>query len=92
MSRTRYVEVEVEADLDDFSVEELQRELMSRNEMVPGDTGDLIAQMWTAFYTGKENRAMEIARTLAETATGRMVPARNDFTTRPTRALKGEQP
>jgi hypothetical protein len=54
----------------------LQEELQSRGADVPGDSGDLIVEMWTAFYTGKEARAMELARQIAETATGRMVPHR----------------
>lgn len=75
--KTVSVDVEVEVNMEDIDTIDLLEELETRSisgYQGPRDTGDLIEAMWRAFYTGKEARAMDLAREIAETATGRMVP------------------
>jgi hypothetical protein len=70
MSRTltRYVEVEVEVDLDAFDTDDLRKELASRKDSkpeVPGLSGEEthpLHEIYYAFKFGLTDRAMELAR------------------------------
>lgn len=84
-SQSKSVWVDVEVDLDDFDTDELIAELESRGRTVSSDDNlndlgsisncdDLVRELWQAFYVGNDARAMELARRLAEAATGRLVP------------------
>lgn len=68
------VYIQVEVDLSDIDTEDLVKELQNRGTEVPGNVGDQLQRLWQAFYTGKEDRALQLARELAESATGRFVP------------------
>lgn len=71
-----YVRVHVEASeiLEELDDDALIEEMKSRNLAPIATCADLTLKLWEALYTGHDARALEIARELAEQATGRMVP------------------
>ena len=69
-----YKMIDVDIELDDFSDDEILAEAVSRNLEVAPSIGDDVQAMWQAFYIGNDAEAMRLARQIAETATGRMVP------------------
>ena len=69
---TKMTEVEVEVDLSDFTTDELVRELENRPDNPFCDQPDL-SDLYEALQLGNDERALCIARKLAETFTGRIV-------------------
>jgi hypothetical protein len=68
------VTVDVDVDLDDFSDDDIAEEYESRGLGAGGDLSELLNELFYAFYFGKDDRAMQIARRLAQDATGRVIP------------------
>lgn len=75
-----YVNVHIEAAdvLSDIDTDDLVEELETRNTNgrgLPEDARPLAYRLWEAFYLKKPDaRVLELARELASTATGRMIP------------------
>lgn len=67
---TRYVSVEVEVDMSDFSDEDIQEEATDRGLVVGANADDEVTEMLYAFKLGRDDRAMEIARLIAQEHTG----------------------
>jgi len=64
----RYISVHV--DLDEFDTDDLVDELQRRNKEVPGSVSSDIRRMFDAFKVGATDRAMAIAREIAQDSTG----------------------
>lgn len=69
---SRTVTVDVEVDLEDFDDDETQREFDSRN-LGDSDLNESVTEMFYAFYLGKTEHAMELAKRIAQDVTGRML-------------------
>jgi hypothetical protein len=64
--------VDYESDLDDFSDDDLIEELQERGMGdTPCNTREAIVEMFEAFYLGKNEAAIAIARRIAQDTTGR---------------------
>jgi len=78
MSRTVNVNVnvgwvDIDIDLSEIDDDDLIEELKSRNIGLPeGDVED-VTEMFYAFKLGKNERAMEIAKKIAQNHTGRIL-------------------
>lgn len=70
-----HVSTYVDVELEDIDTDHLVEELSTRGIAQPENVMDLIREMHDAFYRGKDDRAMVLARQIAEAGTGRMVPA-----------------
>lgn len=66
-------DVDRESDLDDFSDDDLAIELQDRGGETPRNAHEVIVEMFEAFYLGKDEHAIAIARKLAQDTTGRML-------------------
>jgi hypothetical protein len=73
MSRSRSVHTYVEVDLDEFDDDDIEAEYELRGLGGGGDFKDRIQELFYAFHFGKTDKAMEIARALAQDATGRVL-------------------
>ena len=72
---SRYVSVSawVDVELNEIETDDLIEELKSRNVGIPeGDVED-VTEMFYAFKLGKNERAMEIAKKIAQNHTGRIL-------------------
>jgi hypothetical protein len=75
MSRTVSVNawVDIDVDLEEIDTDDLIDELKSRNIGLPeGDVED-VTEMYYAFKLGKTERAMELAKKIAQNHTGRIL-------------------
>jgi len=73
MSRTVSVSTWVDVDLDEIDTEDLLEELKSRNiDASTGDPNDVM-EMFYAFKLGRSDRAMELAKKIAQDHTGRIL-------------------
>jgi hypothetical protein len=72
MSRTVSVNawVDVDVDLEDIDTEDLIEELKLRNVGVPEGDVDDVVEMFYAFKLGREDRAMELAKKIAQDHVG----------------------
>jgi hypothetical protein len=72
MSRTVNVNawVEVDIDLEDIDTDDLVEELQLRNIGVPEGNIEDVTEMFYAFKLGRNDRAMELARKIAQDHTG----------------------
>lgn len=66
------VTVDVEVDIDDIDTQDLLDALESRGHSPDGNLED-ITEMFYAFKLGREDRAMELARKVAQEVTGRIL-------------------
>lgn len=75
MSRTRTTWVDVEVSLDEFSDEDILEEARERRlDPYPEcEKESDITEMFYAFKLGREDRAMELARKIAQDHTGGML-------------------
>jgi hypothetical protein len=71
MARWKTVTVEAEVDLSDISDEDLLEELEERT--LGGVQRDQVEEMFYAFKLGKTERAVELARKLAQDVLGRVL-------------------
>ncbi len=69
---TRTVTVDVEVDLDSFDDDEIRDEFAARDLGDP-DFKESVTEMFYAFYLGKADHAMELAKRIAQDVTGRML-------------------
>jgi hypothetical protein len=71
ISMTVYVgEVDVDVDLEDIDTDDLVEELKRRNIGAPeGDINDVV-EMFYAFKLGRNDRAIELARKIAQDHVG----------------------
>jgi hypothetical protein len=68
-------DVDNEPDLDSYSDEDLVTELQERGMGdAPHGTRQSIVEMYEAFYLGKNETAIAIARRIAQDTTGRTLP------------------
>ena len=72
MGRRLYVSVEV--DLDDFDDDTIYEEAKERGLFDEQTCDETIQEMFYAFKLGKTDRAMELAREVAQNATGMILP------------------
>lgn len=72
MSRTVNVNawIDIDVDLEDIDTDDLVEELKSRNVAVPDGNPDDVTEMFYAFKLGRNDRAMELARKIAQDHTG----------------------
>ena len=72
MSRTVSVHtyVDVDVDLEDIDTEDLIEELQSRNVGVPDGNVEDVTEMFYAFKLGRTDRAMELAKKIAQDHVG----------------------
>jgi hypothetical protein len=72
---TRTISVDVDVDLSSFSDDEISEEFFSRSlsDSESVDQADIVA-MHEAFYLGRTDRAVELARKIAQDHTGRLLP------------------
>lgn len=75
MSRTVSVNawVDIDVDLEDIDTDDLRDELLARNVGVPEGSVDDVIEMFYAFKLGKNDRAMELAKKIAQDHTGRIL-------------------
>lgn len=76
--------ISVEIDVDDI-MEKVDTPFLigvikERGDSLDDTVGDAIERMWRAFYLGRDAEGNALARKIAESYTGRLVPVR----TRPT--------
>ena len=65
--------VDIDVDLEDIDTDDLREELLARNVDLPeGDVND-VTEMFYAFKLGKVDRAMELAKKIAQDHTGRIL-------------------
>lgn len=69
---SRYVSIEV--DLGDFDDEDIKDEYELRGLGEGGMHSGDIEEMYYAFKLGKTERAIELARQIAQNATGKILP------------------
>lgn len=69
-----YVTVDVHVDLDDFDDDDLIGECQKRGLSVESDCGDEITEMFYAFKLGRTERAVELARKIAQDHVGMILP------------------
>lgn len=72
MTTTRTVTVDVDIDLDEFSDQDIVDEYESRG-LGGGDFTEAATEMFYAFHLGRTERAMELAKEIAQGVTGRML-------------------
>jgi hypothetical protein len=72
MSRTRTVCVDVEVDLSSFDDDDIEAEYVQRG-LGGGDMHDRLREMFDAFHVGATDRAIALARQVAQDATGRVL-------------------
>lgn len=72
MSRTVSVNtwIDIDVDLEDVDTEDLIDELKHRNVGVPEGDIDDVVEMFYAFKLGREDRAMELAKKIAQDHVG----------------------
>lgn len=68
----RTVTVDVDVDLDEFSDEDIKAEAKERG-LLDYDACDDIVEMFYAFKLGKDARAIELAKNIAQDATGKIL-------------------
>lgn len=68
----RTITVDVDVDLDEFSDEDIRAEAKDRG-LLDYDACEDIIEMFYAFKLGKEQRAIELARKIAQDATGKIL-------------------
>jgi hypothetical protein len=74
ITKTIYTDVEVDIDLEDFSDDEILAEAEKRNlDFDRVDLEEDITAMFEAFYIGKTEQAIELARKVAQDVTGRLL-------------------
>jgi hypothetical protein len=73
MSRTVSVSTWVDVDLDEIETDDLVEELQSRNVGLPEGNIDDVMEMFYAFKLGRNDRAMELAKKIAQDHTGRIL-------------------
>lgn len=64
-------EVDIDPVLDEFSDSAIEIEFRARG-LYAADDGDL-RELWEAFYTGRTDRAIELAKKIAQDSTGRFL-------------------
>jgi hypothetical protein len=65
--------IDIDVDLEDIDTDDLREELLARNVDLPeGDVND-VTEMFYAFKLGKVDRAMELAKKIAQDHTGRIL-------------------
>ncbi|WP_257835264.1 hypothetical protein [Burkholderia glumae] len=70
-----YVNVDVFVSFDDFSTQELVKELEKRNNTRHTPTElEIIDRIYYAFYFGKTEEAMTLTKQMVQEATGRILP------------------
>lgn len=62
--------VDVDVDLDAFDTDDLVAELQSRNVGAPDGSVEDVTEMFYAFKLGRTDRAMELAKKIAQDHTG----------------------
>lgn len=67
---TAYVSVKVEVDMSEFSDDDILDEAAERGIIAGGGGDDSVTEMFYAFKQGRNDRAMEIARHIAQEHTG----------------------
>lgn len=65
--------IEVGIDMEDIDTDDLVEELKSRNVGVPEGDVDDVTEMFYAFKLGRDDRAMELAKKIAQDHTGRIL-------------------
>jgi hypothetical protein len=72
MSRTVNVNawIDIDVDLEDIDTDDLVEELQLRNIGVPEGNIEDVTEMFYAFKLGRNDRAMELARKIAQDHTG----------------------
>ena len=75
MSRTVSVNtwVDVDVDLEDIETDDLVEELEFRNVGIPEGNIEDVLEMFYAFKLGRNDRAMELAKKIAQDHTGRIL-------------------
>ena len=75
MSRTVSVNtwVDIDIDLEDIDTEDLVDELKHRNVGVPEGNIEDVTEMFYAFKLGKTDRAVELAKKIAQDHMGRIL-------------------
>jgi hypothetical protein len=65
--------IDIDVDLEDIDTDDLREELLARKVDLPeGDVND-VTEMFYAFKLGKVDRAMELAKKIAQDHTGRIL-------------------
>jgi len=65
--------IDIDVDLEDIDTDDLREELLARNVDLPdGDANDVL-EMFYAFKLGRNDRAMELAKKIAQDHTGRIL-------------------
>lgn len=62
--------IDVDIDLEDIDTDDLIEELKSRNAGVPDGNVEDVTEMFYAFKLGRTDRAMELAKKIAQDHTG----------------------
>jgi hypothetical protein len=65
--------IDVEIDLEDIDTDDLIEELQRRNVGVPEGNIENVEEMFYAFKLGRSDRAMELAKKIAQDHTGRIL-------------------
>jgi len=65
--------IDVEIDMEDIDTDVLIEELKRRNVGVPEGDVDDVTEMFYAFKLGRTERAMELAKKIAQDHTGRIL-------------------
>jgi hypothetical protein len=73
-TKTFTAEAEIDVSLSEFDDDDIVTEYESRGLGSVGDFGEQVHEMFYAFYFGKAERAIEIARQIAQDHTGRILP------------------
>jgi len=75
MSRTVSVNawVDVDVDMEDIETDDLIAELQHRNVSIPEGSIEDVTEMFYAFKLGRNERAMELAKKIAQDHTGRIL-------------------
>ncbi len=74
MSSRKWITTDVEVDLSDFDDDDIADEYETRGLGGESAVSDEIVEMFYAFKLGKTERAIELARHIAQEATGRILP------------------
>jgi hypothetical protein len=69
-----WITTDVEVDLGDFDDDDIAEEYETRGLGGESSVRDLIEEMFYAFKLGKQDRAVELAREIAQNATGKILP------------------
>lgn len=65
--------IDVDIDLEDIDTDDLIEELQRRNAGVPEGNVEDVTEMFYAFKLGRTERAMELAKKIAQDHTGRIL-------------------